>query len=166
MGGNKASGIGASRRRAGGVDVPDVPDARDAAEEMQALDGPTHDDIGKKGVPHEWSFDLDYTDIRGHRWRVQFTTRILSIQERVQAGLAKARMAGGVSLSVLESETSLILEMQSHLAVSLTAWPDWAEELGKIRNVNVLGAIYQEVAAHEDRFWEAGPANTSDSSSS
>jgi len=50
--------------------------------------------------------------------------------------------------------------------VSLTAWPDWAEELGKIRNVNVLGAIYQEVAAHEDRFWEAGPANTSDSSSS
>ena len=165
MGGSGIGAEGRKQRRAGGVQVPSVPDSRDAADKVQGLDGPSHDDKGKGGVPDVWTFDLDYTCSRGHKWQGAFTTHILSITERAQVGLTKARLAGGVSVNMLDPETSLILEMQAHLAIALRKWPTWADDLDTIRDVNVLGAIYQEVVDHEERFWRAGPASTSDSPS-
>ena len=164
MGGN--SGIGASKRRAGGVATPSVPDARDVVDQVQGLEGPSHDDVGKDGVPDRLEFALDFTDARGHRWDGQFETHILSINERAQVGLAKSRLAGGIPISSLDGETGLILEMQAHLAVALTKWPPWADELGKLRNVNLLGAIYEEVVKHEDRFWLTGAPKPSGSADS
>lgn len=161
-GARSGSDIGADRRRRiGGVPVDEVEDPRDAAEAVTSRAGHKHDDEGKDGVPHELEFDLDFTDSRGYHWRGSFKTHILSISERAQVGLTKSRLAGGLSVSVIDGETSLILEMQAHLAIALLKWPDWAEELGSIRDVNVLGAIYKEVVSHEERFWGTGPQGSS-----
>jgi hypothetical protein len=134
-----------------------MPTPKEAATAAQSKPGHTNDDVGKDGVPAEWSFDLDYTDGRGRLWQGRFRTHILTIGEKAQVGLTRARLAGGVSPAALDQATIEILEMQAHLAVCLDEAPEWAKDLLKIRDIQVLGAIYKEVLDHEDRFWSTGP---------
>lgn len=134
--------------------TPSVKEARAAA---TATPGPSNDATGKDGVGATKTFTLDYTDKRGHRWEGEFGCHVLTIRERVQVGLMKSRLAGGLPPQALDPLTDSILEMQSHLAFALDKRPEWAadEKLEGFRDVNLIEAIYKEVIDHEGRFWGA-----------
>ena len=147
-------GIGAARRaKAPSTDIEPVPatDPTVAA----AKTGPEYDGEGAGGVSARHTFELDWTDLRGYRWTGSFTCDVLTIAQRPQVGLTRARLLNGVSPHLLDPETLDILEMRAHLAVALVKAPDWMKKLGDFRDINLLGAIYKEVASHERRFWGA-----------
>jgi len=147
--------IGATARRKKKVtDIDPVePPTMEAA--AKAIDGPSNDSQGVGGVGPDHLFALDYTDSRGHVWRGEFRCRALTIRDRVQVGLTRARLAGGLSPAVLDGDTLDLLEMQAHLAVVLEEGPDWAEKLSDFHDVGLIAAIYKEVSEHEARFWGA-----------
>ena len=115
--------------------------------------GPETDGQGAAdGIAAYHEFDLDHLDARGHRWEGRFRCHVLTIDERVQVALTKARMMGGVAPFMLDPETLALLEMRAHLAVALDKAPDWMKRMGGFRDQNVVAAIYREVAQHEQRF--------------
>ncbi len=115
--------------------------------------GPEDDDSGVNGLSPDYSFDLDHTDRRGHRWQGAFSCHALTIKDRITVGLTRARLSANSPLSTIDASTVNLLEMQAHLAVALDDFPDWAESLGDLYDVGVISAIYREVADHEGRFW-------------
>ena len=124
--------------------------------------GPDHDNIGADSVKAKHAFDLDYTDQRGYHWSGKFRCHVLTIRERAAVGLTRSKLTANTPPEMIDASTLNILEMQAHLALALDDAPEWANELGEIYDVGVLGAIYQEVASHEARFWGANVGSDSD----
>lgn len=141
--------------RAGtGVSVPEVPSLVRAAALAKASssNGPLQDRTGADGEGPERTFALNYIDKRGRAWVGEFTVRVLTIKDTVALGLTKARLAGGIPLSHLDPDTAYTLEVLAHLSVCIVASPPWAKDLMALHDAGVIGAIYEEVAAHEARF--------------
>lgn len=154
-----ASGIGAEGRRARTAVAADAVVPPPLAEARQAVvgqPGPENDHIGKDGVGERHSFTLEYTDSRGRVWRGAFRSHVLTIREKVQVGLLKARLAGNAPPEALDYVTASLLEIMAHLTIALDDAPPWASDLEKIRDPGVLQAIYEEVAGHEARFHGTG----------
>lgn len=153
--------IGAAKRKPPKATVTDtepaaVPTPQEAAQAAKGISGPANDAKGANGVDANHEFDLDYTDSRGMLWTGHFKTHVLTLGEKTQVGLTRARLAGGVSPISLDPQTLDILEMQAHLAVALDGGPEWAKNLSGIRDINVLAEVYKEVLSHEERFWGTG----------
>lgn len=133
---------------------PVVPPSIEAAiAAVVAKPGPANDDTGAGGLPAQHEFELDYMDSRGRRWAGKFIAHVLTIRERAQVGLTRARLLGGVPVGSVDDMTYQLLEMQAWLAVALNDSPAWAKKLSEFHDVGVLGAIYKEVLGYEDRFW-------------
>lgn len=149
------AGIGPAARKPA-TDVTPVlpPSPAEAAAAVKAVEGPKNDDRSAAGIPAEHEFDLSYTDARGFLWAGHFKCHVLSIKERAAVGLTRARMCGGLSPAQVDDITLQLLEMQAWLALALDDAPPWVKKLGEFRDSSVLGKIYEEVLAHEDRFWE------------
>ena len=126
--------------------------------------GPEHDNQGVDGLSPHHTFDLDYVDRRGYHWTGRFRCNVLNIRERASVGLTRSRLTANTPANVIDPATLNILEMQAHLAVALDECPDWAEALGDLYDVSVIGEIYREVASHEANFWRGfdGSAKQSD----
>lgn len=130
----------------------EAPDEQAALRKARGLSGPENDALGAMGVSAEHTFELDYTDRRGHHWRGRFRCHVLTADESVQVSLTKAQMLNGTAPYLLDDSTLLLLEARAHLAVALDEAPAWAKRLGKLRDHNVIAAIYKEVVDHERRF--------------
>lgn len=151
-----AEGHAAPRRpiREPATDVTPVApvNPNEARKAATAAPGPDSDALGASGVTAYHEFDLDYVDSRGHRWEGRFRCHVLTIDERLQVALTKARLMNGIAPFMLDPDTLMVLEMRAHLAVVLDKAPDWAKNMGRFRDQNVIAAIYREVAQHESRF--------------
>jgi len=152
---DKQGGIGAARREKTKhvTDVQPAPAIDPAVAAAQP--GPKNDRKGANGVDSVNPFEFDWTDSRGLRWTGSFVSEVLSIDQRAQVGLTRARMLNGVSPHLLDPETLNLLEMRAHLAVALRKAPEWMGKMGSFHDVNLLGSVYKEVADHERRFWGA-----------
>jgi hypothetical protein len=122
--------------------------------------GPGNDAKGAKGTPpdHEWV--LDFTDRRGRKWSGKFKAHALTIRDRMTVGVTRGRLAQGVPLQSLDNGTLEQLEVQAHLAVAIDDAPPWWNAVMDGKDAyafDVLGAVYEEVAKHERRFWGAEP---------
>jgi hypothetical protein len=147
------SQIGAEKRRnVTDTKVVEAPTVSEARARATAKPGPTNDDTGADGLPAAFEFDLDYTDRRGRVWSGHFQAHVLGIQEKITVGLTRANMSGGLAPEALDIQTFNLLEMQAHLSVALDDAPKWARNMSKIRDVNVLHAVYKEVASYEAKF--------------
>ncbi|MAD95955.1 MAG: hypothetical protein CMB99_01375 [Flavobacteriaceae bacterium] len=148
------------RKGGGGIPVAPASPSPSEAAVVSPLGSPANDDKGAGGVLADHEFTLDYTDSRGHRWHGVFRCHILTIAERARVGLTRSNLAGGISPASLDGDTLFNLEMQAWLAIALDQAPDWAADLRSLRDVRLLGSIYEEVAQHEARFWGADPGGT------
>ena len=101
----------------------------------------------------EYTFTLNWTDGRGKVWAGKFTTKILSIRERAQVGLMRARLNGGLPTEAIDGYTAEINFIVANLVYCLTQKPEWAKDLMALDSVPLLQAIYQEVASHEATFF-------------
>jgi len=100
----------------------------------------------------EYTFFFKWVDDNGKSWDGEFTNRILSIREMQSVGIMRSRLGGGVPIDSLDTTTSDINLMVSHLTYSLKVRPDWAQDLLSLTEIDLLYSIYQEVLAHEGFF--------------
>lgn len=102
-----------------------------------------------------YTFDFAWRDPSGKVWEGRFTNKVLTIAERQQAGVMRARMAGGLPENSLDPLTSELNLMIAHLAFSLEEtekMPEWAKDLRQVRYPRLVQALYREVSAHEAAF--------------
>jgi len=99
-----------------------------------------------------WPFDFQYRDTRGKLWVGKFVNHILDIRERSHVGIMRAKLGGGVPLESLDYMTAELNLMIAHLSYSLDESADWAKDLMALNDVDLLAALYEEVAAHEATF--------------
>lgn len=148
--------IGAEGRNKDGMQgVPEAgtPELHEAKAKADYLDGALHDRQGAEGIGPEHAFELDYLDEgRKRRWTGSFTTKVLSVKDRIAVGTIKARLAGGLRPDQIDTQTDNLLEIVAHLSVALVKMPDWAKDPMAINGMGVLAAIYEEVVKHEARF--------------
>lgn len=85
-----------------------------------------------------------------------FTNRILTIQERVDLGLAASKIVRHLPWQVLDPDTQETVLIGAHLTLSLSERPD-KFDVSKIRNPRLLSRVWQEVEAHEATFRGSEP---------
>lgn len=101
----------------------------------------------------EYVFTLDWTDSRGKHWGGQFTNKILDINEQGQRDVLQASIQGGLpfeAFSRFAQDRNLAV---AHMTYSLIKRPKWAKDLRKLKDPELILAIYEEVVAHEVTFW-------------
>jgi len=145
--------IGPHGRNSGSVPLAE-------AEKSAAPSGPALDAKGAGGIAEQHEFDLGFTDRRGRLWHGKFKCHALTIRDHASIGIIQSRLANGVSVDVLDSFTRQLLLMMATLSVAVDEAPDWAKDIEKIHDVDVLNAIYEEVVAHEVRFHGADVKNS------
>lgn len=109
----------------------------------------------KKDDPREqnpYHFHFEWKDGRGKLWTGDFENHILTMGERQQVGIIRSRYQAGVPIESLDILTVEINLMVSHMMVSLKVKPDWADDMRDLTNIQLLQAIYEEVASHESIF--------------
>jgi hypothetical protein len=132
----------------------DRPQADAILEKVKATEDPepapeTKDDPRDQEV---YTFQLDWTDRRGRRWRGEFTTKILTIAEQQAMGVLRAQYQLGYELSALDAFTGTLNRQLSHLRYALLKRPTWAENLLELSDPELVGAIYDKVVDHESFF--------------
>lgn len=100
----------------------------------------------------EYTFPFKWTDGRGKLWEGEFTDKILSIGVRQLSGALRARLSS-VPFNQLDGFTAHINMMIAHMTFSLVKRPDWAKDLRELHNVDLIQALYDEVASHEATFF-------------
>jgi hypothetical protein len=101
----------------------------------------------------EYSFDFSWTSPNGKVWTGKFTNKILNLADQQNVGYLRAKFAGGVPADALDGLTTEINMIIAHLTFSLLEKPDWAENLRELEELELIQAIYMEVASHEATFF-------------
>ena len=109
-------------------------------------------ELDEPRMKKRWSFEFDYTDKRGRRWRGEFTNKILSIDDINRVGTIRAGACNYAPITSLDLATINNAETLAHLTVSLVKRPTWAADLGALHDPEVLAKLYQEVSSHEEIF--------------
>jgi hypothetical protein len=137
--------------------VPELKSAAQLAADIKG-DGEQKSTTADPRDAKEYSFELAWTDPRGHEWTGKFTNRILNIGDRRKAKVMKAQLGGNVSVEALDVDIWDLNGILAHLAFSLIRKPEWAKDLEKLEELGVVYEIWKEVDSHEARFHRRGPA--------
>jgi len=131
-----------------------IPELKSAAQLAAEIKGDS-ESISPTADPRdvkEFSFELDYTDARGHAWTGKFKNRILTIGEKRKAKILKAQLSGMAPVSALDTDVWDMNGLLAHLQFSLIEKPEWAKDLEKLDDEGVVYKIWEEVDSHEARF--------------
>lgn len=103
-----------------------------------------------------YTFQFAFTSRRGKKFEGSFTNHILSGMDKIQVGVMCARLSQGQPFEALPVETQILLRRLAHLEYSLARGkelrPKWADDLGQIKDDELIEALYQEVLDHERIF--------------
>lgn len=139
--------------------VPDIDAERAAVREAAAEHNDAESDAPDPKGQEVYTFDISVTEGSGRVLEGKFTSRILSMDERIELGVLAARMALFTRWDSLDPDTQWLCTVQAHLTISLDVdkggqRPRWFKLAGKeaILNTRVLAAVYAEVSAHEAFF--------------
>lgn len=127
----------------------------EAVAEKPVNETPPEDD---PKLERSWPFPFRYVDGRGKVWSGDFRNKILDLGERRLVGIMRAQLAGGMPANALDPSTTELNYMLAHMTFSLEERPDWAKDLNALLDIDLLGAIFEEVASHEATFRGRGPA--------
>ena len=125
---------------------------------------------GRQKLTKVFHIEFD-SEVDEERYVGKFTTKKLNIQDHAKQGVILAQLNGGMHYDRekpgygVDASTSAFNGMLAHLSVALTAAPDWWD-LSKIGDVNVIYAVYEEVAAHEATFRRRPEVESDDESGS
>lgn len=99
-----------------------------------------------------YPFTISWKAPNGKLWEGKFVNRILNVGQRQMVGILRAKMCDGVPYNSLDDMTNEINLMLSHLAISLTEKPEWADRLENLVEIALVQEIYMEVLSHEAFF--------------
>lgn len=111
---------------------------------------------GKQSRVH--TFDIDFMSYMDDaRYQGAFTTKKLSIADISALGVRKAQLNGGLHYDDenpghgVDLDTDYFNNMIAHLELSLVKAPSWWN-LQELTDVDLIRAVYKEVAAFEETF--------------
>jgi hypothetical protein len=112
-----------------------------------------------------WTFPFSFTDIRGKIWAGTFVNEILDLEKQGYVAILRSRLQGGqphdsIDPSIVELNLAI-----AWMTYSLTKREAWAKNVLKVKDPDVVMALYAKVRAHEDRYFRR-TANPSASESS
>lgn len=115
---------------------------------------PPEDDRKTRMKERAFTFPFKFTDGNGKEYAGTFTNRVPDIRTRQAIGVLRAQLTGGVGFDSLDPFTRELTLLVATLTFSLEdkGRPEWAKDFQKVENVQVLRALYEEVAAHEATF--------------
>jgi hypothetical protein len=108
----------------------------------------------------EYSFRFENKTRRGELYTGGFVNRILNIGEQQEVATLKARLSGGVPYDSLSPDIRSLNEAIAHMTYSFWSadgddfrGPNWARDLRKLRDAEVIVALWDTVVAHERCFF-------------
>lgn len=100
-----------------------------------------------------WTFPFEYKDRRGKVWNGTFTNAILLVEEHQFVSVLRARWQGGQPLESLDPTVRSLNMALAHMAFSLKKMPEWAKDMTKLRDPDVVMSVWEKVRSHEDRYF-------------
>jgi hypothetical protein len=104
------------------------------------------------------SFDIDYlSEVDGRRYKGKFLAKKLSIRDIAALGVRKSQLNGGMHHDAehpghgVDEQTDEFNNMIAHLEISVVEKPQWWN-LDEITDVALIGQVYAEVLAFENKF--------------
>ena len=105
--------------------------------------------------PEEYAFIVRYRTRDGQVLEGEFVTHVLTVQEMIEVGRAKAVLSGGRPWEALDSDTRTLIEAAATCSVALKKQPQWFDTMA-MKDPQLLLTVYGEVLAHEQRFFRTG----------
>lgn len=105
-------------------------------------------------LKREYTFEFRYVAQDGTVHEGRFKNRILTVGERMRAGTLSSDLVGGRSYASLPGEAQQFATAVGWMTFSLDpkVRPDWAANLARIDDENLLLALFGEVWAHQNTF--------------
>lgn len=124
----------------------------EAARKTQQNEG---DSESNERTKPEYIFHVRHESGGGRVYEGTFTNHILTNTQRAHVAVVAARMRQGMPHESMDPMVNLWLDKLAHMAVSMpqAERPEWAKDLGALYDDDVVNAIYEEVAQHEDTFF-------------
>jgi len=118
---------------------------------------PVPDPVDDPRSRNPYTFQLDWTDTRGHRWQGSFTVHYPTPMDIMRAGVMQARMNGSTPRDALDPLSDEISFITSRLTYCLDKRPGWFKDPTTIIDgVPLLQAVYERVLDFEQFFREHG----------
>jgi hypothetical protein len=101
-----------------------------------------------------YTFPFEYVDGAGRRYTGTFTHVIPDLGQRQAIGVLRAKFSGGVLYEALDPFTREINMMVADMTVTLEDKdrPEWAVDLRKLKDADVVYRLWEVVAEHEATF--------------
>jgi hypothetical protein len=138
-------------------------------EQVEAAVGkPTAEAVDQPPDTEVWTFPFTYTDTRGSAWSGTFTNEILDLERQGYVAILRSRLQGGQPYDSIDPSVADLNLMVAWMSYSLRkeGRPEWAKNLLKLRDPDIIGALYAKVRAHEDRWFrraaDQGASKSSD----
>lgn len=104
-----------------------------------------------------WTFHFSYTAPRGDVFKGTFTNRILTVFEQTRLAAIVARLQDGQPVEAIDPSIRILNAAIAHMTISLTERPEWAKNLGGLRDLPLIFELWEKVQGHEDYFFRGGP---------
>ena len=118
---------------------------------------PQAEDVKKSAMKERgYTFSFSFTGAGGRVYAGTFTNRVPDVRTRMQIGVLRAQLGGGMPVESLDGLTRELNQIVAHLTFSLETRPSWANELRNLEETEVLYKLYEEVMAHEATFLGRG----------
>ncbi len=105
--------------------------------------------------PEEYAFIVRYRTRDGQVLEGEFVSHVLTVQEMIEVGRAKAVLSGGRPWEAIDPDTRTLIEATATCSVALKKQPGWFDTLA-MKDPQILLAVYGEILAHEQRFFRTG----------
>lgn len=107
-----------------------------------------------------WVFHFKHTTPRGAVFEGQFTNNILTCYQQSRISAIIARLQDGLPYESIEPSTRILNQAIAHMTLSLSERPDWAQNLGLLKDVGVIVALWEKVQGHETYFFRGDSEDT------
>ena len=153
------------------MNIPELGDSAAIADKVTGRNQEAGDDAAsvdpKAALTYE--FEIDWRDPQGNRWRGHFRNKVLTVGQRRQVKIIKAKLAADLTVAALDADVWILNEKLAHLMVSLDqtveGFPKWARKLDDLFYEELIDLLYTEIVSHEATFLRRGSSAGSGESS-
>lgn len=120
----------------------------------RALPEEQEEEAPAEDIPRVKTISFEWKDGRGRVWKGQFQNEILSIAKRQAAAILEASLNGDMRYEAMPLGMRIVNHAIAHMHYSLAKMPrpEWAKDLRKLDDPNLILELWEEVSSHEDKF--------------
>lgn len=118
----------------------------------KAVEKPAEPKLDDPRLQREYTFPFRFVDGAGRVYEGTFTNKILGRGEKQGVAVLNARFSNGLPQESFAVHDRMLNRAMAHMTFSLIQRPKWADNLLDLDDDDLVFALYEEVAQHEERF--------------